>query len=319
VPRFFAQLRDHLAKGPVALATVVAAEGSTPRVAGARQFLAEDGTMAGTVGGGLTESRVLASARETLGDGRFRSLEGDLFGEPHDVRDGVCGGRMLVWLTRLEGVEILRVVEEIERSLRLGKRVILRTQATSSPALEILRQPIATGLHGTVFAESIDPPPHVLIIGAGHVGRALARQMTQLGFVASVQNDRRELLTPGCFDNGDELEPDLAACAQKLRSWEGPRYVALVTRGFRQDVDALSRLADQSGLGWLDYLGVLGSKRRIATVLTACRQTGLQIPREILRAPIGVPIGAETPEEIAVSIGAEMVRDLRGKNGARAS
>ncbi|HEU4678930.1 MAG TPA: XdhC family protein [Terrimicrobiaceae bacterium] len=80
MPRFFVQLRDHLAKGPVALATVVAAEASTPRVAGARQFLAEDGTMAGTVGGGLTESRVLTSAKETLRDGRFRSLEGDFSG-----------------------------------------------------------------------------------------------------------------------------------------------------------------------------------------------------------------------------------------------
>ncbi|HEU4678931.1 MAG TPA: XdhC family protein, partial [Terrimicrobiaceae bacterium] len=166
-----------------------------------------------------------------------------------------------MWLTRLEGAEALRVVEEIERSLRLGKRVILRTQATSSPALEVLHHPIATGVHGTVFAEFIDPPPRVLIIGAGHVGRALARQMTQLGFVASVQDDRRELLTPGYFDDGDGLEPDLAACAQKLRAWEGPRYAALVTRGFRQDVDALIRLADQSSLNWLDYLGVMGSKR----------------------------------------------------------
>jgi xanthine dehydrogenase accessory factor len=81
----------------------------------------------------------------------------------------------------------------------------------------------------------------------------------------------------------------------------------------------LLRLANRSDLNWLNYLGVLGSKRRIATVLNACKQAGLQIPCEILRAPIGVPIGAETPEEIAVSIAAEMIRDLRGRNGTRAS
>lgn len=86
-----------------------------------------------------------------------------------------------------------------------------------------------------------------------------------------------------------------------------------MTRGFRQDAEARKRLADQGGVNWLDYLGLLGSKRRIATVLNACNQAGLRLPTEILHAPIGVQIGAETPEEIAVSIAAEMIRDLRSR------
>lgn len=301
----------------MALATVVASNGSTPRVAGARQFLTDGGTMAGTIGGGVMESRVLASARQTLSDGRFRSLEGDLFGEPHDLRDGVCGGRMTVWLMRLAGEHDLRVVEQIEQSLRLGKRVNLLTCATGHPRLVLVSQPLAIGLCDAKFAEVIDPPPHVLIVGAGHVGRALARQMIHLGFVASVQDDRREMLIPDNLTDCYELKSDIETCTQQLRVWEGPRYAALVTRGFRQDVEALKRLADQGGIGWLDYLGVLGSKRRVATVLTACKQAGLRLPSEILHAPIGVQIGAETPEEIAVSIAAEMIRDLRSRDEAR--
>jgi xanthine dehydrogenase accessory factor len=301
----------------VALATVVASSGSTPRVAGARQLLANDRMAAGTIGGGVMESRVLASARETLTDGRFRSLEGDLFGEPRDLRDGVCGGRMTIWLTRLEGAQALRVIEEIARSLRSGKRVHLLTSAACDPVLELLDGPVSAGLHEARFVEVIDPPPRVLIIGAGHIGRALARQMSQLGFVASLQDDRSEMLLPENSNGGCELERDMEICTQKLRLWEGPRYAALVTRGFQQDVEALKRLADRTDVSWLDYLGVLGSKRRIATVLTACRQAGLRLSEKILHAPIGVEIGAETPEEIAVSIAAEIICDLRCRNGAR--
>jgi xanthine dehydrogenase accessory factor len=240
VPAFFDQLKDHLARGPVALATVVASNGSTPRIAGARQLLAIDGTVIGTIGGGVMESRVIESAR--------------------------------------------------------------------------------TGLHETRFVEVIEPAPRLLIVGAGHIGRALARQMIELRFVPTVHDDRREMMTRDSSGDGCELESSFESCVHKLRVWEGPRYAALVTRGFLQDVEALRRLANGGAVGWLDYLGILGSKRRIATVLAACRELGLPaLSNDVLHAPIGIEIGAKTPEEIAVSIAAEMIRDLRCKNGTRGS
>ena len=186
MPAFFDQLKDHLARGPVALATVVASNGSTPRIAGARQLLAIDGTVIGTIGGGVMESRVIESARLTLADGRFRSVQADLFGNPHDLQDGVCGGRMTIWLVRLVGAEALRAVEEIGRSLLFGKRVRLSTSATGDPSLELLDHAAATGLHETRFVEVIVPAPRLLIVGAGHIGRALARQMIELRFVPTV-------------------------------------------------------------------------------------------------------------------------------------
>jgi xanthine dehydrogenase accessory factor len=320
VHAFFDQLRDHLARGPVALATVVASNGSTPRIAGARQLLTSDGTVIGTVGGGVMESRVIESARLTVADGRFRSLQADLFGNPHDLQNGVCGGRMTVWLVRLVGAEALRVVEEIGRSLLLGKRVRLSTSATGDPGLELLDHAAATGLHETRFVEVLAPAPRLLIVGAGHIGRALARQMIELRFVPTVHDDRREMMTHDLPGEGWELESGFESCVHKLLAWEGPRYAALVTRGFMRDVDALRRLADGGAVEWLDYLGILGSKRRLATVLAEYRELGLPpLPNHVLHAPIGIEIGAETPEEIAVSIAAEMIRDLRCKNGTRGS
>jgi xanthine dehydrogenase accessory factor len=301
----------------VVLATVTAAHGSTPRVAGARQLLTAAGTTAGTVGGGVMESRVLELAKQTLEDGHFRSLEADLCGEMDDVRDGVCGGRMTIWLSRLEGAEALNVVEEIERSLQVGRCVTL---ATRKEGLALVEHSVATGLHDGEFIEVLEPSPRLLIVGAGHVGRALAWQMIQLGFVAAIQDDRRGFLVPEDFPMECELESDLESCAQRLRVWEGRRHTALVTRGFRQDVEALKRLADGGGVGWLDYLGVLGSKKRIATVFAACRKAGLPaFSNDVLHAPIGVEIGAETPEEIAVSIAAEIINKLRRGKGARDS
>jgi xanthine dehydrogenase accessory factor len=274
--------------------------------------------MAGTVGGGMMESRVIESARQTLKDGRFRSLEADLFGEPYDLRDGVCGGRMTVWLVRLAGAESLRVVEQAERLLVSGKRVKLSTCAGGDLGLTLVGHSEATGLHDAQFVETLEPPPRLLIVGAGHVGRALAKQMISLGFVATVQDDRREMLSAADLSPTYELESALESCAQKLRAWEGRRYAALLTRGFRQDVEALKWLADGDGSDWLDYLGLMGSKRRIAKVLAAYRQAGLPpFSNNVLHAPIGVEIGAETPEEIAVSIAAEMIRNLRRNNGAR--
>ena len=217
----------------------------------------------------------------------------------------------------MEGASALNLIEEVERNLQIGKRVTL---ATRKEGLALVDHSLATGLYDEKFVEILEPSPRLLIVGAGHVGRALARQVIQLGFVAAVQDGRQSLLAPAHFPVGCELETSLEACAQRLRSWEGKRYAALVTRGFRQDVEALKRLADGDSVDGLEYLGVLGSKRRIATVFAACRQAGLPpLSSGILHAPIGLEIGAETPEEIAVSIAAEIIDHLRRGKRVRSS
>jgi xanthine dehydrogenase accessory factor len=299
---FFDRLSEALARGPAALVTVVSAQGSTPRIAGARQFLAADGSHHGTIGGGVTEARVLALARETLTDGRPRTFSADLRGRPGDVRDGICGGTMELWIVRLAPASCLPLVQAAADALRAGKCLSLSTRLDAAA-------PLALAAADDAFTEAIEPAPRLLIVGAGHIGRALARLADDLGFAVAVQDERPEWLDAPAFPAGCVLESSLEAAIHALGSWEGERFAALVTRGFPQDVAALTALA---AIPDLAYVGLLGSRKRVATVLAAQRATGGPgIPASVLHAPVGLEIGAETPGEIAISIAAELIQIRR--------
>jgi xanthine dehydrogenase accessory factor len=166
-----------------------------------------------------------------------------------------------------------------------------------------------------VLVEIVLPPTPLLIFGAGHVGRELAQIGVRLGFAVTVVDDReREVdsprLPPGVGrvragrEFGDGLPPIPAGA-----------YVAIVTRCHRTDLAALQHAAGNGAA----YIGLIGSRRKVATILARAGEAG--VPAEALRdlhAPIGLPIGAETPEEIAVSIAAEMIAVLRGAGAAEA-
>jgi len=305
---FFSELADALRHGPVALATVVAARGSTPRVAGARQFLAANGEFHGTIGGGATEAQVLDLARATLADGLPRTFEADLRGRPGAIRDGICGGTMSVWIVRLLPDPHLAFAEEIVASHNAGECVSLSLRLDA-------RAPLSDAASADAFTEIVEPPPRLLIVGAGHIGRSLARLADSLDFAVAVQDERVDWLEPREFPANCTLQTDLAASVEALRAWGGAQFAALVTRGFALDVAALNAL---STIPDLTYLGLLGSRARVTTVLATQRESGAPLPgKDVLHAPLGVEIDAETPEEIAVSIAAELIRVRRRKSGHR--
>lgn len=291
------------------MAVVVSARGSTPRVAGARQFITVAGEPWGTVGGGVAESRALALARETLLDGHPRKFHADLHGRPGDIRDGVCGGAMDVWIVRLQSPADLAAVDSANQGLRAGKKISVVTSLASSNPISLGLPDDAPGLDGDSFTEIVEPPPRLLVVGAGHIGRSLARLINDLGFVVAVQDARADWLVPAAFPSACFLEKDIATAVETLRQWEGGKFTALVTRGFPQDVEALAALAQ---IPHLDYVGLLGSRARVATVRTAVAASGgLPWPEGVFHAPVGLEIGAETPDEIAVSIAAEVIQVLR--------
>lgn len=289
---FFSQLARHLADGPVALATVTAARGSTPRVAGARQGFSPSGASFGTVGGGVAEARVAELAAATLRDGTPREWQADLRGRPGELRDGVCGGVMTVSVVRLD-TESKPVAAAIADALAEGKRVTVSTNTSGAP--------LALDASGN-FVETLEPSPRLLVIGAGHIGRALAALAVTLDFAVTVQDDRPEWLDAAEFPAAATLVPDLDAAVAALNRWQGERYAALVTRGIPQDFAALRALPAANPL---TYVGLLGSRKRVATVRTEL--DSLPFAPGVLHAPVGVEIGAETPAEIAVSIAAEMI------------
>lgn len=169
---------------------------------------------------------------------------------------------------------------------------------------------------GEAFVELYLPAPRLLILGAGHIAQPLARVGKLLDFEVVVLDDRAAFANRARFPEADEV---LAAdFAQTLATYPVDRRtsIVLVTRGHQQDVAALRTLVYSDA----PYIGMIGSKRRVWTVLKLLHDEGVS-PEKLLRiyAPIGIDIEAVTPAEIAVAIGAELVKLRRGGTAASLS
>ena len=153
------------------------------------------------------------------------------------------------------------------------------------------------------------PPARLLVFGAGHVGSALAALATNLGFATTVVDDREAYLTKERFPAGVEVRKAGPGFCGDLPAVDASTFVAVVTRCHRTDLDALRRvLRTPAG-----YVGLIGSRRKVRLTMERLRREGVpEFRLAQLRAPIGLAIGACTPEEIAVSIAAEMIQVRRG-------
>lgn len=163
-----------------------------------------------------------------------------------------------------------------------------------------------------VMIEVVEPPATLLVVGAGHIGQALCAFGARTGFSVAVLDDRKD------FANRERLpEADAVLCgdiAEELRRFriDGNTYVVLVSRGHKQDEVALREVVGRGAA----YVGMIGSKRRVGTVLRHLVEEGFDpAVLEAVRTPIGLDIGAETPEEIAISILAEVILARRGGSG----
>jgi xanthine dehydrogenase accessory factor len=163
----------------------------------------------------------------------------------------------------------------------------------------------------SVFIEPLEAPPALYVFGAGHVGYYLGRVASEAGFELHVIDDR------AAFANRERFPFAASVVVDDIPTWLGgatlppSAYAVVVTRGHRHDLDALEALATRE----LRYLGLIGSRAKVARIydqlLSEGRATLEQLSR--VHAPIGLDIGAVTPQEIAVSIAAELVAIRRGK------
>lgn len=180
--------------------------------------------------------------------------------------------------------------------------------------------PQLTALAATrILFERIQPEPRIVIFGAGHVGAALAKLASFAGYHVTLIDDRAELVTRERFP--EELielvaaESWTKAASDAIGKGRGVS-VAIVTRGHAEDEECLRAVMDSTP----DYIGLIGSKRRTNIVLERLRATGSDANRlTSVRAPIGLDIGAVTPEEVAVAILAEIVAERRGGEGGSLS
>jgi len=233
-----------------ALATIVQTNGSIPSFLSAKLLVREDGSIAGTIGGGCVEAEVWNAAREAMVDGKSRRLNFSL-GEDAAYDNGlICGGQL------------------------------------------------------EVFIEPVDPQPRAIVFGAGHISKSLASVASLCGFHTTVVDDRESFANRERFPAADEvLSGPYEELIPRLEIHAGA-YLIIVTRGHRDDMRVLRLLANVPA----SYMAMIGSKRKVLAVLKELEKEG--IPQERfanLHAPMGLEIGAVTPEEIAVSVAAEMI------------
>ncbi len=244
---------------PVARVTVIGAERSVPRRAGASMLVWADGRCAGTVGGGEMEARVVAEARAALADGGVRRLRYTLL-DPGAGDPGVCGGEM------------------------------------------------------ELFVEPHTGDPTVYVVGCGHVGRAVVDLAHWLGFRVVATDDRAELVSPEHLPRADVLVGGPITDALAAAPVTSNTDVVVVTRNVAVDLEILPHLLGTPARS----IGVMGSRRRWSTTRSALRARGLGDDLlDRVRSPIGIEIAAETPEEIAVSILAEVVESRRRGDALR--
>jgi xanthine dehydrogenase accessory factor len=282
-------LAARLAAGePVVVASVLATHGAVPRRRGAAMLVRLDGTDA-TIGGGEAEARVVLAARELLrGGGDSESVPIDLSGRPGAA--GVCGGRMEVALRRWTPHDLPRV-QDYARRLRAGDTIVLGAGDLGAPG-------------PMVPAWQVEPDVRLLVVGGGHCGLALHRFARALDFDVWVHDARPECFAGDRFVDATVLCGGAGLLAEALDT-QRIVFAVLVNRDFRADVAALEALATRPPA----FIGMMGSRRRVDQVRAALSAQAQALAT--LHTPVGIDIDAQSPEEIAVSILAQLIGERR--------
>ncbi len=256
---------------------------------------------------------VLEAALQAQSEGRAAALATVVAAEGSVPRR--AGSKMLVWAdgrivgTVGGGAVEAQVIDEAQAALQDGQTRLL-TYKLNAPSAEEGLGVCGGTMH--IFVEPLLPPPTLIVIGVGHVGRAVAELAKWLGLRVVVADDRPNTATAEHIPGADayiEAPAEELAAALELT----PRtYVVAVTRGLAVDRHILPPLLASEA----PYIGVIGSRRRWALTAKKLREDGVsEAALARVHTPIGLDIGAETPKEIAVSILAEVIRTMRREKG----
>jgi len=232
-----------------ALATIVHTNGSIPSYESSRMLVREDGSIAGTIGGGCVEAEVWAAAREVMQKEAPRKMVFHLNNEASYDNGLICGGTL------------------------------------------------------EIFVEPILPQPTVYLFGGGHVSTAVAKAASVAGFGIGVVDDREAFANAERFPMAQEIHTSYEDAFQRIHP-NASSYLVIVTRGHKEDMRVLAWAVRTEAR----YVGMIGSKRKVLSVYQALEIEGYRA-EEFGRvyAPMGLEVGALSPEEIAISVVAELV------------
>ncbi len=334
------ELRQAIGQGRAcAWCRVVETRGSTPQKAGATMLVFADGSQRGTLGGGCVEADVKRSALAVLGEiGAGPRVFTYSLDDDYGWDDGlICGGRLRVLVDPLRSPEMCSYVARFSELLGAGKgcteAVILQSelgvpegsrylydasgqlvaqsipgsvpQSIAASLLPLSQRPQASAQHGVAYLPIL-PRITLLIVGAGHVGQAVARLAAEVDFDVWVLDDRSAYASVERFPQAQRLlvgdiGQTLGELAPSLRE---TFFCLIVTRGHNHDEEALYHLARTAA----GYVGMIGSKRKIKLIYEDLLARGITPPQLArVHAPLGLDIGSRTVAEIAISIVAELI------------
>ena len=302
------QILQRIGAEDMVLVTIISRQGSAPRGTGAQMLTGQAGLLAGTVGGGAVEAYALRQAGELLATGRSCRVPLDLTGAACQSLDMVCGG----------GVELLfsyvpkgdahwqSLAQAAQEALATGKPGTLLLSVCQPPELIWGKAAVSYGgdLKGDVFHLPLPLPQRVVVFGGGHVAQALVPLLAMVDFQVIVFENRPEFASPSRFPQAHQvILGDYENISQFLALDQQDFYI-IMTHGHSCDFVLQEQLLRRE----FGYLGVMGSRRKTATVNARLRAAGIcEEAIGQVHTPIGVAIGAATPAEIAVSIAAQCI------------
>ena len=282
---------------------VLNSDGSSPGRKGFHMIVDSEGDMDGSIGGGFMEHKLIELSKKILLEGRFTPFV------KHQIHQAdidknksgmICSGHQTIAFYYFDKEDAAHLhVLTTENRLLLNEKGIASLHADSAEKVEIDLES-----ERWEYILDMNTGPEIYILGGGHVGLALSRVMKQLGFYVHVFDDREGLNT---------LENNVYADVKKVISYEDAAsyipaseevYVVLVSFGFRTDEMCMRQLLGKK----FKYFGVMGSEAKMEKLIQNLLDDGyLQDDIDQVHTPIGLPIHSKTPEEIAISIAAEII------------
>ena len=340
--RLYKEILKLLVQGEKAvLATVIQQSGSAPRKGGAQMLIRGDGSFLGSIGGGRLEADVLSGARSIMRGGKGHVLDFHLTGTEVAETEMICGGDVEVFLEPLfpehadlyaqlldlltggeEAVMVTVIREGPIQEEMIQKGLISATGESFGPlaldhkalqsAQEVINEKrvrLISYQGGRLYLEPVFSEPTLYVFGAGHISRYIAPVASLVGFQVIVVDDRAEYARRDHFPQAHEIwVEEFERIGAKIEPDE-QTYIVIVTRGHMHDYTVLKQVLPMT----CRYIGMIGSRRKRDLIYKQLIQDGYtQEELDRVHAPIGLAINAETPEEIAVCIVAELIQ-VRGE------
>ena len=320
-------------------ATILESSGSTPRGAGSCMLILNDGSIRGTVGGGALEGGIIIAAPEVMRNKQARVINVVLDGKDENAVDVICGGTASVLVDYIDPglpghLEFFMALRSVLNSGMQARIVTVPPiPGGSATRCQCLMLPVgppvgADGFEPSViraiesrsgsydaftkldslyvYLHNVGTDGVAYIFGAGHCGEKLAPVLSSVGFGVVVIDDRTEFANPDRFPIADDIiVPESMDTPFNEIEFSEDSYIVIVTRGHKHDELVLRGALRTPAC----YIGMIGSRRKREAIYEHMLADGFtQSDIDRVQSPIGLPIDAQTPEEIAISIAAAMIK-----------